>query len=530
MHSARQKTRIGLLVFCLITGIISSPLLGREFTAAEKEAIIKSGVTAEREAYLQTKPYKGITVTITVNRAGKEGATSGPLYMFGELWGEQTGGKVEVIEIPFGEHFEKVWIDSITNTGKYDCFLGGSDWMGDLAGSGYVLPLEEYMEDPRFPQWDPATIPPSLKQVWTWEGKWYIVPNDCDGMILYYRKDVLQNPKYQKEFWDKYGYELPVPPATWEELRDVAEFFNGWDWDEDGSTDYGITMHLKVGGLGVYHFEAMSVPYVISSVNHDMWWFDPETMKPLVNSPGHVEALKMLIELSKQGPGAALSWRLDEAWDCFLRGDAIFCFTWGDLGSLAQDESKSRVRGKLGCAPLPGTLRSYDPRTGEWVGFSKPNIVGNVTSIGCWSAPISKLSKHPEATYDFLAFMTTREANLWNALYGWTGNDIGRTFTFIEPYGPTNISEYTKRGWNPNDAKEYSAAYYKNFYNTSQAPPLRIPGSTSYNSTLDLYISEAVSGGMSPEEALDKVYEEWERITKKLGRTEQIKLYEASLK
>lgn len=522
-----RKIITGLSILCII-GLVATIAWGYTFTPEQKELFLKSGMTPEREVYLKTKPYKGITVTIAVNTAGREGPISGPLYMFGKLWGEQTGGRVKVIEIPYAECFEKFWIDSFTGTGKYDSVMAGAFWIGQLAEDKYIIPIDDFMKDPRFPQWDPATLSPAIQTLRTWAGKWYTVPNDCDGQILYYRKDILTNPDYKKRFWEKYGYEMVVPPSTWNELRDIAEFFNGWDWDNDKKVDYGIAMHLKVGGQGMFHFESMSAPYLINPVNPNLWWFDPETMKPLIASPGHLEALKMLIDLKNCGPRAALSWSLGEAWDCFLRGDAIFCFTWGDLGSLAQDETRSVVRGKLGCSPLPGTLKSYDPVSSKWITFKRPNTVGNTTG-GSWAGIVSALSKHPQATYDFLSFMATKEANFWNACTGWTGVDPGRTFVFIEPYGPAKVEDYVVTGYDASDAKEYTAGFYKNFYNPLMYPYLRIPGAVEYDTALDVYLSEAATGTCSPEEALKKVYGEWERTTDRLGRDEQIKLYRKAM-
>ena len=50
---------------------------------------------------------------------------------------------------------------------------------------------------------------------------------------------------------------------TWEEVLEIAQFFNGKDWNEDGDPDNGITLHLKVGGQGFFHFMALSAPYVV---------------------------------------------------------------------------------------------------------------------------------------------------------------------------------------------------------------------------------------------------------------------------
>src|SRR2546422_887643 len=83
----------------------------------------------------------------------------------------------------------------------------------------------------------------------------------------------------------------------------------GKDWNGDGKPDDGITLHLKVGGQGFFHFMALSAPYVVIPAPgdnpikvdkyHNVYWFDPDTMDPLINSPGHVAALEMLLKLSK---------------------------------------------------------------------------------------------------------------------------------------------------------------------------------------------------------------------------------------
>ncbi|NIN66835.1 MAG: ABC transporter substrate-binding protein, partial [Anaerolineae bacterium] len=80
------------------------------------------------------------------------------------------------------------------------------------------------------------------------------------------------------------------------------QFFNGKDWNEDGDPDNGIALHLKVAGQGFFHFMSLSAPYVVLpypgdpptqvTQYHNVYWFNPETMEPLINSPGHVRALE----------------------------------------------------------------------------------------------------------------------------------------------------------------------------------------------------------------------------------------------
>ena len=62
---------------------------------------------------------------------------------------------------------------------------------------------------------------------------------DGDVAMLYYRKDAIENPEHRRKFKEKTGRELGVP-RTWEEFRQVAEFFTGWAWGPSGKPGYGF--------------------------------------------------------------------------------------------------------------------------------------------------------------------------------------------------------------------------------------------------------------------------------------------------
>ena len=64
-----------------------------------------------------------------------------------------------------------------------------------------------------------------------WGDVGYGVLNDADGQVLYYRRDILNDPKWQAAFKQAMGYDLPVPPKTWQQLLDISRFFAGKNWD-----------------------------------------------------------------------------------------------------------------------------------------------------------------------------------------------------------------------------------------------------------------------------------------------------------
>ena len=133
----------------------------------------------------------------------------------------------------------------------------------------------------------------------------------------------------------------------------------------DAEPDDGVVMHFRVNEQGMFHFMSLSASFVVRGGDKvdrctNNYWFDPDTMEPLINQPGHVRALETLYELSQAGPPAQSAWDLGTAWDWFLRGKAIYVFSWGDVGSLVQDESRSKIKGKMGASVLPGSSEVYN--------------------------------------------------------------------------------------------------------------------------------------------------------------------------
>ena len=76
------------------------------------------------------------------------------------------------------------------------------------------------------------------------------------------------------------------------------------------------------------------------------------------------------------GPREEIAWTLGQGWNLFLDGHCATKPDLGDLPTLAQDPKTSKVQGKIGAAPLPGTTKAFNPITGEWKKYDL-NQVGN---------------------------------------------------------------------------------------------------------------------------------------------------------
>ena len=362
------------------------------------------------------------------------------------------------------------------------------------------LPVDDMNKSGRFPKWSYDDMPPSLRNIYTWGGVGYGIRNDADGQVLYYRRDVLNDPKNQADFKAATGHDMVVPPKTWQQVLEIAQFFNGKNWDGgDPDPDSGVVLHLKVGEQGHYHFQSLSASFAITpgptlDRYHNVYWFDPTDMTPLINSPGHVKALGVPAGAAQERPvgGGRLEPR---------RG----------LGLLPARQGGVRLQLGRRRRPVPRTPRARRSRanaprrrcrhrrtTGTWRRSSgstpttpSRSATRRAAPGRAWSPPTPRTRRRP---YSFLSLMAIKPVSKMFATIGWDGVDPGYKYQMLKPDGDATIEDYTSAGWDANDVKDYLNAYYKNFNSKTMLTYLRIPGTFEYWDNLDKNLSAAMAG------------------------------------
>ncbi len=429
----------------------------------------------------------------------------------------ETGADLQVVLMPFEDVYLEYVNDALSGAPRFDGLIAGAWWIGGLVEKNLIRDYDVYYGDPRFPAWDIEDVLTAPRRLLSYNGKKYMVPLDHDVQILYYRRDLMQDEGHRAAFRQEYGYPLAVP-RTWSEFRDVAAYFHGRDLNGDGEGDYGLSMHLRDGAQGMFHYMSLSAPFVVGPENPELYWLNPENMEPVIDSPGHERALAMMVDLVQYGPREMLGWDLGRSWDLFLQGRAALTFTWGDLAVLAQQEG-SKVRGKTGTAMVPGTMEYYSIAKQRWIKTDKPNRAGNTTG-GSWAGVISAYSKHPEASYFLLSMMATREKGLFYATRGEDGIDPGRRSQMLAPYGEADIAGFLRLGWSEADVRDFHGAVYESFTSAAQLPYLRIPGTYSYWTILNANLYRAASDQLSPRAALRNTKIDFSAVIEQYGKSE----------
>jgi multiple sugar transport system substrate-binding protein len=86
------------------------------------------------------------SLTIAVN-AGVEGTA---LKTAAQEWGKQTGTKIEVVELPYNNLFEKLLMDLTSRTGSYDVVMMDDPWFPKMVEGGNLAQLPVHAQGERF--------------------------------------------------------------------------------------------------------------------------------------------------------------------------------------------------------------------------------------------------------------------------------------------------------------------------------------------------------------------------------------------
>ncbi len=162
---------------------------------------------------------------------------------------KQTGIKMRFEFVPW-TNFASRFQNELNSQGKLcDLMIGDSQWIGGAATNHQYIKLNDFFKKEGISMDDflPATVegystwPKGTKNYWS-------LPAMADALGWVYRKDWFARPELQKEFKAKYGRKL-APPKTWDELKQVAQFFQGRMID--GKKVYGAAIYTERGSEGI---------------------------------------------------------------------------------------------------------------------------------------------------------------------------------------------------------------------------------------------------------------------------------------
>ncbi len=447
---------------------------------------------------IDAKNYSGRTLNIISHAVPVIGE---PTDLHAKQFEELTGAKVNVVHVPFGDLFQRILIPFQTGQNAYDVLFYGSLWIGDL--NPFLAPVPDaYRESTGM-----KDVTRNYIDVAKWGDKMVQYPIDGDRHYLKYRTDIFSNPEMQAKFKEATGRNLTVP-ATWEEYNEVAKVFSGWDWSGDGTSNYGSAEVAKRDDLMFSAFISRAAPYAKNPNVKGGFFFDLDTMEPLINTPGFVRGLQLFVDASKDWAPGGANFGLGDEIFAFGGGQALMSYSWDDAFIQAQ-QADSPIRNKVAAAQLPGAREVWNRKTGQWDKFDEPNRAPYIT--WGWTSAVSAKSKNQDMAFDYLCFFSN-EANTLSDL------QIGRFG--VNPYRASHFDPALwtdKLGWDADLAKSYVETLSSMDTSQNRVFDLRVPGVNQFMTSMATGIASAIAGQATPQEALDQVAKEWKDIVDRIG-------------
>ena len=308
----------------------------------------------------------------------------------------ETGIEVDLVQISWSNFQDSVFTAFVGKSDRYDIVIGDSQWLGRNSVGGHYVDLTDWINENIDVDAIYATAMEAFAEYPKGSGKYWALPAEVDANGFLYRTDLFEDPDEQAKFKEKYGYEL-APPKTYEELRDIAEFF---------------TRPPNLYGVAPWY--SKEYDGITMGFQQVMWSFggsygDPETYKVEghINSDDVVAALEYYKSLREFSPPDAPNYYWAETLDAFKAGKV----------AMAMDYF----------AFFPGVVDSnqnpnYYDKTGFFVSPAGPK--GHAISIGGQGMSISTYSKNQDIAKQYLKwFMQKPVQEKWAQLGGFTPHE-----------------------------------------------------------------------------------------------------------
>lgn len=323
-------------------------------------------------------------------------------------------------------------------------------WTPEFAAAGWILPLDRF--GPEGDDFFPATLEAN-----TWQGRLFALPWFVDVGMLYWRTDLMD-----------------APPASLEELVALAQ--------RGVSAPGGPARGVVWQGARYEGLVTVFVEY-LGGFGGEILTADSRVA---VDSPEAVRALSFMrdqIARHRIAPREVLTWHEEETRFAFQNGTAVFMRNWPYAYSLLDQPNESRVAGRFGIAPMPAAPGGHPTAT-----------------LGGAQLAINAHSRHPEAAYRLIAYLTAPEQMLERAEV--VGQYPARRSVFADPRLAAALAA--------------PPAEVQRIVESATPRPVS-PIYTQISEILQIHLHRALVGQSEPEQALRAAAREMERVIERTG-------------
>jgi glycerol transport system substrate-binding protein len=478
---------------------------------------------AEQEAEMQwfidaAKPLAGMEIKVvseTITTHEYEAKVLAPAFT------AITGIKVTHDLIGEGDVVEKLQTQMQTGENIYDGYINDSDLIGTHWRYQQARILDDWMAGEGAAFTNPnLDVNDFIGKSFTTapDGKMYQLPDQQFANLYWFRYDWFNDQKTKDDFKAKYGYDLGVP-LNWSAYEDIAEFFTGRDMSYAGGPSSGVYGNMDYGkkdpSLGWRYTDAWMSMAGMGDAGEpnglpvDEWGIRvDENSRPVgscvarggaTNDAAAVYAVTKAIEwLQKYTPPEAQGMTFGEAGPVPAQGSIAQQMFWytaftADMVKPGLPVMNEDGTPKWRMAPSPHGAYWHE---GMKVGYQ---------DAGSWTLLKSTPVDRAQAAWLYAQFVTSKTVDVKKSHVGLTfireSTIQHQSFTdrapqlggLVEFYRSPARVQWSPTGTNVPDYPKLAQLWWQN-------------------------IGDAMSGAKTPQEALDALCEEQERVMERLER------------
>ncbi|AKL95921.1 ABC-type sugar transport system, periplasmic component [Clostridium aceticum] len=317
------------------------------------------------------RQFEGMTLNFLVENNINANVLSKESQLFTEI----TGININIRPMDFSTLIQKINIDFISKTGKYQLvYVDPYQTLNRFAETN-LEDLNRYNNDPNLPH-----IPGGIedffeKQIlvdsyFIDQETLYTVPFDTTTMIMYYRKDIFE--KYKEAFMEEKGYDWTPgqPDFTWERYVEIA----AWIEKNVDEVKYG-SGHMAQKHNSIF----CDFSNVLAAYGGD--YFSDKNIGGLglraprhirILEPNFIDALNMYKKIVNTSSPESLYWDWYDTAEAFKNGEIAMMPNWDENASAIENPATSKVAGKVGYSILPnGLKRSANIFGGSGIGINQ---------------------------------------------------------------------------------------------------------------------------------------------------------------
>lgn len=370
---------------------------------------------------------------------------------------ELTGAQVEIDAFNYDDTYANEVLAGSQGSADYDVVVLDSPWVGQFQESGFVDDLTERIdEDADVVEYEDFVD--VFQDVAEWNDEIVGIPFGAYFVMLHYRTDLFEEA----------GLE---PPETIEEWKAAAEEFTD---NPDFPDMHGTALNNQRGApIGQAWFEYIwnfgGRPFESTVPGAE----DPyEDMTPLFDSPESIEVVETFIEMLDYQPPGAESFAWDERATTFSVGQTAMVNAWSVRTPGFTDPDQSVVGDSFATSLFP-----------------HQEDVEPVPPVGGWLMGINS------------AIEEDRKDFAWDYIKWFTSPEIHKEFV-LAGGPPSRVS--TLEDDDVREAQPWTDTLFESQQLSFADVRPRIPEAFEIIDTVGLYVSQAVEGQLSPEEAMSR--------------------------